>query len=576
MTKPLQPYEHRIQEWLTGPYDIITKEKLRILLKDHPESAKEAFQSELVFGTGGLRAPVGIGTSHFNHYTVCILTQGLANYLLEKQPHQNSVIIGYDCRVDSLAFAQAAAEVLLGNGIEVYLCQALRPTPLISFACRAFGCSAGVMITASHNPPTDNGYKVYASYGGQIALPEDQSLTHAMRQITSLKQVKQGSLHSPHLHKVDALLDEAYLSYCQKTALNPSLSHVEGAKLHIVYSNLHGTGVTLIPSLLNRSGFSHVTQVATQADPDGAFPTVVAANPEDPAAMRRGVQCLRETKGDLLVATDPDADRVGVAVREGMKAEDPVHLLTGNQVACLCLDFICRTLQEQKRLPPQAFSLKTVVTTPLFSTISAHYGVRCIDCLPGSKYMSQYIESTSKRKTDTFLFGAEESCGYLFGAEAREKDAVLGTLFIAEAALDAKNKGMTLYQKLHLLYAQHGIHRELVHSWRFPPTEEGQRQREAVMSHLRRNPPMMLEGRLILNFQDFLLESPSSNLIYFQLEDTWFAVRPSGTEPKIKLYVGIKKKCERNLNPDMLDQDVRNVDKELQELVQSISKLLVP
>lgn len=589
MTKLLKLCEQRIQEWLTGAYDTDTKEQLRILLKTNPAAAQEAFQSELVFGTGGVRAPVGIGTARFNVYTVRMLTQGLANYLLEKQQTQQpqndvlSVMIGYDCRVDSLKFAEVAAEVLLGNGIEVHLCEALRPTPLVSFGCRLLKCSAGIMITASHNPPKDNGYKVYSPYGGQIAPPEDQILMHVMRQVTSLKQVKQVAVsapHAPHLHRVGTQLDEAYLAYCEKMALNPTLSQKEGAKLCIIYSNLHGTGGTLIPSLLKRSGFSCVTQVASQADPDGAFPTVVTANPEDPAAMSRGMQCLREEEADLFVATDPDADRVGVAVREG--------ILTGNQVACLCLDFICRTLQQQKRLPKQAFSMKTVVTTPLFSAISTHYGVPCIDCLPGSKYMSQYIEKMEKseqqKNKKTFLFGAEESCGYLFGAESREKDAVLGTLLIAEAALDAKKMGMTLYQKLHQLYAQYGIHREAVHSWRFSATQEGQREREEVMHRLRKNPPLAVAGRPILACRDFFNHSPSSersNLIFFQLENAWFAVRPSGTEPKIKLYVGIKKPANKlnNLNQQAVEQSILDkpgileADTELQELLQAILKL---
>lgn len=573
MPQLLETSEQRIREWLTGDYDEETKKALQALLKEDPQTAIDAFQSQLKFGTGGLRAPVGLGTARFNLYTIRMLTQGLANFLIKKYPDKTlSVIIGYDCRVDSLPFAQAAAEVLLGNEITVYLFKELRPTPVVSFGCRLLGCQAGVMITASHNPPQDNGYKVYSAYGGQIAPPEDQDLIDSMQQVTSLKQIKHASLDSPLLHLVSKEMDEQHLNFCEKNALDPLLNKAEGSKLHIVYSNLHGTGGTLIPLLLNRCGFSHVTEVSSQAMPDGTFPTVTTANPENPAAMQKGMEMLASVKGDLLLATDPDADRVGVGVKEDLTARAPAHLLTGNQVACLCLDFICASLQGQNRLPKTGVCLKTVVTTPLFSAIANDYGVSCVECLPGSKYMSQQIQAwkEDKESPPTFLFGAEDSCGYLFGSESREKDAVLASLLIAEAALGAKRQGITLYQKLLALYMRYGVHRERTLSWHFPANQQGQSQRNQVMTLLRENPPKELASRPILSMRDFSQELLPANLLYFQLEGAWVAVRPSGTEPKIKVYVGCIKPFQENREPF---KQILSADQELQQILKAICKL---
>lgn len=525
----------------------------------------------LMFGTGGLRAPVGPGRAQFNLSTVCLLTQGLSEFLLARQDsHPPSVIIGYDCRVDSPAFAQAAAEVLLGNGIEVYLCKALRPTPLISFGCRFFQCRAGIMITASHNPPGDNGYKIYASYGGQVAPPEDHALLQAMQTITSMQQVKRASLDSPLLHHVGAELDKAYLAFCEESPLTPALNHLYGKQLSIAYSNLHGTGGTLIPALLQRCGFSHLTEVESQAQPDGTFPTVATANPEDPEAMQQGVETLLQVNGDVFFATDPDADRVGVAVKDSQQ----VQLLSGNQVACLCLDHICSQLQQQGRLPKRAVCMKTVVTTPLFCAIAKNYEVSCIECLPGSKYMSRHIEAWEQDKDGpTFLFGAEESCGYLFGNKVREKDALLSTLLIAEAALHAHQEALTLYQKLLMLYARYGIHREAVCSWYFPGTQ-GSEERKALMMRLRQQPPRVLGGRPVLNYRDFLdappISSEPADLLFFELDGAWCAIRPSGTEAKMKLYVGCVKAPLLHTDPDTLMQSVMRADEELKMLLRTI------
>lgn len=549
----------RVQAYLADDIDEETTFKIRTLLNSNPQELIEAFQTDLDFGTGGLRAPVGIGTARFNLYTVRQLTQGLSLFLLSKQDKMPpSVLIGYDCRPDSQNFATAAAEVLIGNGIKVTMCEALRPTPLISFGCRFLKCSAGIMITASHNPPQDSGYKVYTSYGGQIAPPEDQELLHAMRQVRSLKQVKRGQLTSPLLQSVGLELDEAYLKYAKTQALIPDISKVHGAKLHIVYSNLHGTGATLAPTLLKRGGFTHLTQVASQEIPDGTFPTVTSANPEDPKALTLGIKTLVEVKGDILLATDPDADRLGVVVRD----HDRIHHLTGSQVASLCLDFICSALKQQN-----AYCIKTLVTSPLFVAIAKEYGLPCIECLPGSKYIAQQIETLAHTTPDsTCILGAEESCGY-FLANAREKDGVLSSLIVAEAALKAHMEGVTLYQKLHALYKRYGIHRESVYTWRCADSQ-------TLMDNLRRALPTVLGGRSVLRYRDYVTDPTPSDMLMFDLEGAWCALRPSGTEPKMKLYVGcVKMPCKDEGEGDsdsQLEQEIAYADAELKTLIAAI------
>lgn len=541
----------RVQAYLADDIDEETTFKIQTLLSSNPQELVEAFQTDLDFGTGGLRAPVGIGTARFNLYTVRRLTQGLVLFLLSKQATP-SVLIGYDCRPDSQNFAAAAAEVLIGNGIPVFMCEALRPTPLISFGCRFLKCSAGIMITASHNPPQDSGYKVYTSYGGQIAPPEDQELLSAMRKVTSLKQIKRGSLDSALFKTVGPELDEAYLTYAKTQSLNPELSKVHGAKLHIVYSNLHGTGGTLAPALLKRGSFTHLTQVASQETPDGTFPTVTSANPEDPKALALGINTLIDVKGDLLLAADPDADRLGVVVRE----HERIHHLTGSQVASLCLDFICSTSKQ-----PNSYCIKTVVTSPLFAAIAKEHGIACIECLPGSKYIAQQIEELSHAAPElTCVLGAEESCGY-FLAGAREKDGVLSSLIVAEASLKAHMEGVTLYQKLNELYRRHGIHRESVYTWRC-------KDAHMLMDHLRRAIPTVLGGRSVLSYRDYMTEPTSSDMLMFDLEGAWCALRPSGTEPKMKLYVGcVKPPCK---NDRVLEQEIAYADAELKALTTAI------
>lgn len=386
--------QHNIDQWLQGRYGEKTKQQVRALIRDDPQGAIDAFYTTLSFGTGGLRGIVGVGTNRMNPYTVMTATQGLANYLKQQVLGVPSVLIGYDSRLESPQFAHEAAQVLAANGINVYLYRHLRPTPLVSFGCRARHCSAAIMITASHNPPYYNGYKVYWSDGGQVLPPHDQGIIDEVNRIGSLEEIRTGPLTSSLIQWIDEEIDEEYLRVTDSLPLYAEQNHTKGAELKVVYSNLHGTGITMVPKILTRWGFTNVTFVKAQQEPDGAFPTVKSANPEERAALQLGIDTLLACNGDILMATDPDADRVGVAVRHG----GDVQLLTGNQVAAICLEHICAGMEFQPRRPARPACVKTIVTTPLFRAIADHHDVACFDVLPGFKYISAKIHEWELEK----------------------------------------------------------------------------------------------------------------------------------------------------------------------------------
>lgn len=528
--------QHNIDQWLKGDYDPEAKLQVLQLIKDDPQLAINAFYTTLSFGTGGLRGIVGVGTNRMNKYTVRTATQGLANYLRREVKGTPSVLIGYDCRRESPLFAQEAARVLAGNGIHVYLFRQLRPTPLISFGCRAKNCNAAIMLTASHNPPHYNGYKVYWSDGGQILPPHDKGIIDEIHRVTSLDQIQVSALHSPLIHWIDEEIDDEYLRATDGQQLHPKNDQAHGRDLHVVYSNLHGTGITLVPKILARWGFTNLTLVQEQAEPDPNFPTVKSANPEERAALQLGIETLLACKGDILLATDPDADRVGVAVRTG----DDVELLNGNQISAVCLDAICQALTEQKRLPPRAACVKTIVTTPLFAAIALHYGLECVDVLPGFKYISAKIHDWESHPNGYhFVYGGEESYGYLLGTASRDKDAVISCALLCEVALQAKQKGITLVDWLHSLYQKYGVHRESLQSITYPETKEGREKMASAIAALRQTLPKRFGNIAVRAVKDYLQSAPAADILQFSLEDgSWLVVRPSGTEPKVKIYAG--------------------------------------
>jgi phosphoglucomutase/phosphomannomutase len=519
--------------WLTDAFDEETKKEILRLEKEDPKALKDAFYQELSFGTGGMRGLMGVGTNRMNTYTIRFATQGLASYLLLfSRPHR--VFIGYDVRKNSRSFAEETARVLAGNGIEAWIAKTICPTPLTSFACRHFGCQAAVMITASHNPPAYNGYKVYWQDGGQIVFPHDQGIIQEVRK----KAVpKLAPLHSPLIRFVGEELDQAYLN-----ALS-SLDFPEKAPIKILYSPLHGTGTRIVLPLLRSHGYS-VDLLDSQSAPDPLFSTVSSPNPEEKEALSLGTAALVQGQYDLFLATDPDADRVGAVV------QGP-HLLNGHEIACLLLDSLLSSLKSRGKLPSNGVVIKSIVTTEMFRKIAESYGIACIEVLTGFKYIAEQIELFEKEGNgQQFLFGAEESYGYLAGTAVRDKDAAIASLLLAHAASVARSAKRTLTDQMKLLSKQHGTYKQALINLSFADTAEGQNKRRLLMEQLRSAPPTHLE---IVQVDDFLKETnlPKTDMLRYTLKTgATLIVRPSGTEPKIKFYLetqgdieALKKAC---------------------------------
>lgn len=550
--------ERNIQSWLQSDYDDEVKNTIRSMLTNAPEKLVDAFYTSLSFGTGGMRGLMGIGTNRMNVYTIGAATQGLANYIL-KQPipeglKAHRVMIGFDSRTNSQEFAQEAAQVLAGNGIEAHIYSVLHPTPLVSFGCRYRHCTAAIMITASHNPSSYNGYKVYWEDGAQVLPPHDQGIIAEVQKVIQPSQVKKvASFHNPLIIEEGSEIDSAYLAAITPLQLYPNDNKHEGPSLSIVYSPLHGTGITLVPDALKRWGFTHFELVKEQSTPNGLFPTVKTPNPEEPAAMELGVKKLKEINGDIFLATDPDADRVGVAVNH----HGNIELLTGNQICCLCLHHVLEGLKKQDRLPARGACVKTLPTTELFKTICKSYDVACFDVLTGFKYIAEKIREWESSPQDgyLFLFGGEDSYGYLIGTHSRDKDAVVICALLSEMALQAKKQKKTLVDVLHEIYRTYGHYEDEMLSIQFPETKEGKEKIAAAMSKLRSNPPKDLQGHKVLALEDYTLGQktlfpsgtkekltlPKSDVLIFRLEnDGKLIVRPSGTEPKIKVYGSLR------------------------------------
>lgn len=547
--------EKRIDTWLQGDYDAETKEEICRLRKENPEALADAFYTTLTFGTGGLRGIVGLGTNRMNKYIIRGATQGLANYIRktvsEKTP---AVFISYDSRITSRAFTEEAARVLAANGILTYITRNLRPTPLASFGCRHYKCCAAIMITASHNPLEYNGYKVYWNDGAQVVPPHDKGIIQEVQAIADISKVPVASSSNPLIVEVGEELDHAYLEAIAPLQFQPEVDKQNGSKLKIVYSPLHGTGATMIPKTLKKWGFPNVSMVTAQNDENGRFPTVRYPNPEEPTALKLGIEQMVKEEADLFLATDPDADRVGVAL---MHQGKPVTL-TGNQIASLCASFILETLSAQKRLPANGALIKTIVTTELLRSLAEAYKVSCFDVLPGFKYIAALIRTWEEGESPQFIFGGEESLGYLIGTQARDKDGVVSCALLAEVALKAKLEGKTLVDKLNQLYATYGVYREELKSISYPETRAGREQMSKVMGRLRGEGLKEIGGSKVVKVDDYLKLKPASDILIFHLEDkSRLVVRPSGTEPKVKLYCGVYKIPGKNLEDTIKQCDAR-------------------
>lgn len=547
----LETAAQRAQKWLDGSYDEKTKEEIRRLLKIDPQTLSDAFFKDLSFGTGGMRGIMGVGTNRMNIYTIRKATQGLANYLKKEKKGPISAFIGYDVRHHSKEFAAETARVLAGNGIKVFLSGDICPTPLVSFGCRHFGCQSAIMITASHNPPEYNGYKVYWDDGAQVVHPHDSGIMNEVKKVEN--EILLSELHSPLIHVVDEKIDEIYLEQIKKCQLRPDLA---SSDIKIIYSPLHGTGIRLIPKALKRWGYKHVHLVKEQSAPDGNFPFAPSPNPEEKESLALGTSQLMNEHGDLLIASDPDADRVGVVCSDGP------YQFTGNQIACLLLDHICKSFP----LPPKATFVKSIVTTELFKKIGEKHKGICVDVLTGFKYIGEKIAQwENKPQEHKYVFGAEESCGYLFGTFVRDKDAISSSCLIAEMGALAKKEKISLLDRLYQLYQEYGIHREKLINLKFTDSEEGIKRMNDLMQNFRKNPPKNIAGQKVAKSEDFLnpiFSLPSSDVLRLWLEDqTKIVIRPSGTEPKIKIYIEAFEKVSHDMQ-----SHIKHCDKHLQTI----------
>ncbi|MCI8886182.1 MAG: phospho-sugar mutase [Dorea sp.] len=549
-------YREKYEGWLSDPYfDEATKEELRGIAEDDNE-IKERFYKDLEFGTAGLRGIIGAGTNRMNIYTVRKATQGLANYIISKDGQKKGVAIAYDSRRMSPEFADEAALCLAANGIKAYVFESLRPTPELSYAVRSLGCIAGINITASHNPPEYNGYKVYWEDGAQITPPHDKGIMDEVKAVTDYNTVKTMGIEeakSAGMYEViGAAVDDGYIAELKKQVIHQDSIDAVGKELKIVYSPLHGTGNIPARRILKELGFENVYVVKEQELPDGEFPTVSYPNPEAKEAFELGLKLAKEVDADLVLATDPDADRLGVYVKDAKSGEYKV--LTGNMSGCLLADYEIGQRKALKGLPDDGYLIKTIVTSNLADAIARGYDIGLIEVLTGFKFIGQQILGFETTGKGSYLFGFEESYGCLIGTHARDKDAIVATMALCEAAAYYKTQGKTLWDAMVDMYDKYGYYKDDIQSITLKGIEGLQKIQE-ILETLRRNPPAEVGGYQVVKARDYQAETirdiatgevtgtglPKSNVLYYDLtDDAWLCVRPSGTEPKVKFYYGIK------------------------------------
>lgn len=526
-------------KWTKGQYDEETRKEVLRMLDGDEKLLEDAFYKNLEFGTGGLRGIMGVGTNRMNRYTVGMATQGFANYIAKAFPsEQIKVAVAYDSRNNSREFARITAEIFAENGFTVYLFDDIRPTPELSFAIRHFGCNAGVMVTASHNPKEYNGYKAYWQDGAQLTSPHDTNVIDEVVKISDPSMVKFGSKDTKGIIIVGEETDRVYLDSILSLTLSPE-SIARHNDIKFVYTPLHGTGVRLVPMAMERLGFKNLYTVAEQMVSSGDFPTVVSPNPEENAALEMAVKLACEKNADIVMATDPDADRVGIAVRDD-KGE--MILLNGNQTASLLTYYILTRWKELGKLNENTYCVKTIVTTELLTAIASKFGVKMYDVLTGFKYIAQIVRENEGK--GTFICGGEESYGFNVGEFVRDKDAVIACSMIAECAAWAADQGLTLYGLLMKIYDEFGLYCERLLSLTKKGVD-GNRQIAQMMADYRQNPPKSLAGSPVVKVIDYNEPEktglPKSNVLRFFSEDgSVVTVRPSGTEPKIKFYFGVK------------------------------------
>lgn len=563
--------------WLENSYfDETTKEELRSIADDEKE-IEERFYRDLEFGTGGLRGIIGAGTNRMNIYTVRKATQGLANFILKEGAEKKGVAIAYDSRNMSPEFAQEAALCLAANGIKAYIFPSLRPTPMLSFTLRELGCTAGIVVTASHNPPEYNGYKVYWEDGAQITAPKDSQIIGEVNAITDYAQVKtmtREAAEAAGLYEViGSEIDDKYIEALKKLALHPEIIREEAANLKIVYTPLHGTGNLPVRRILKELGFTQVYIVKEQELPDGNFPTVSYPNPEDKNAFVLALKLAKEVDADIVLATDPDADRLGVYAKDTETGE--YQSFTGNMSGMLILEYILSQKKAMGILPENGAVVTTIVSGKMSREITADYGVKLIETLTGFKYIGEQIKFFEQNHDHEFLFGYEESYGCLVGTHARDKDAVVAVMALCEVAAWCKHQGITLCDQMKKLFDTYGYYKEGLSTVTLKG-QDGAKKIQEMMENIRKDVPEQIGGVKVTQFRDYredvqldcvtgektVTGLPKSNVLYFELEGgTWCCIRPSGTEPKIKFYIGVK------------GADEKEAEEKLDQMMDALSKL---
>jgi len=535
----------RVDAWLTPTFDQDTQTQIKNLISNNPNDLKESFYRDLDFGTGGMRGIMGVGTNRINKYTLGKNTQGLSNYLHKSFPNQTiKAVIAYDCRHNSKTLAKVVANVFSANNIEVFLFKDLRPTPELSFAVRHLNAHCGIVLTASHNPPEYNGYKVYWQDGGQLVPPQDEEIINEINSL-DYSEVKFQAKENL-IHYVGEDIDNVFIN---ASINNGSFDTTPQAKsnLNIVFTSLHGTSITLIPETLKRAGFTDVNIVEAQAEPSGDFPTVKSPNPEEPEALKMALELAEKVNGDIVIGTDPDCDRLGVAVRDNL---DQLILLNGNQTMLLMTDFLLKQWKKKGRIKGKEFIASTIVSTPMMRVLGNAFNVEYKEGLTGFKWIAKMIKDFPNLD---FIGGGEESFGFMVGDFVRDKDAVTSTLLACEIAAQAKAKGSTLYNELIQLYVDHGFYKERLISITKKGIK-GAQEIDQMMIDARNNPLKVVNGSKVVKVEDFQLsiaknllsgtetpiDIPKSNVLIYNTEDgSRIALRPSGTEPKIKFYISV-------------------------------------
>ncbi|MFB5946695.1 phospho-sugar mutase [Albibacterium profundi] len=563
--------------WLNAPYDSETNQAVQQMLdQNQVEELTDSFYKDLEFGTGGLRGIMGYGTNKINKYTLGKATQGFSNYLKKTYPGEEiRVAIAYDSRNNSREFAKIVRDVFSANDIVVYFFDELRPTPQLSFAIRHLTCHGGVMLTASHNPKEYNGYKAYGKDGGQLVAPHDRLVIEEVNQITDLNDIKFNAKEE-NIRVVGREMDEKYITQLNALSINPELVKAQ-ADLKIVYSSIHGTGGTVVPETLRAWGFTNVSVVEKQAEPDGNFPTVVYPNPEEQDALALAIADAERLDADLVMATDPDADRVGVAIKND---RGDFQLLNGNQIFALLAEYVLSSLQKAGRSFDNSYIVKTIVTTNLVEEIAKHYQVPCYNVLTGFKYIGEIMTANEGKKE--FILGGEESYGFLIGDLVRDKDAVVSCAFIAEMTAYFKNEGRSLYETLESIYGKYGFFKEKQVSLT-KKGKSGADEIKEMMTNFRSNTPATLGGMDVVTVKDYktsestelpsgkteVIDLPKSDVLQFiTSEGDVISIRPSGTEPKIKFYCNVKVDGDTG-------SDAREMDRLLEEKVEKIMKDLI-